>query len=93
MNWLPDYEDLAKPPTVYQAPEEEEELTPEEIREEIFYSHTRYRPDTTSYQQHAAVDICRFQDGQHYGGKNCPHYDIEDEEGMKINPRWTAQMS
>lgn len=92
MSYLPDYELLASPPSVYQAPDEEEELTPEEIREDIFYSHVRQRADSTRYHSHAATDICRFHDGVHTAGRNCPHYDAIDEEGPKINPAWTAQM-
>lgn len=92
MSYLPDFELLAEPPTLYQAPQEEEERTPEEIREDIFYSHVRNRPDSTRYHSHAAIDICRFSDGNHYPGKHCPHYDVVDEEGPKVNPAWTAQM-
>lgn len=93
MSYLPDYEYLAEPPTIFQAPDEEEELTPEEVREEIFYSHVRTRADSTGYHQSAALDVCRFVDGNHFPGRRCPHYDVEDEEGMKINPAWTAQMN
>lgn len=92
MTWLPDWEDAAKPPTLIQPPPEEEEETPEEKREGIFYSHVRYKPDSVSHSSSAALSTCRFADGVHYPGFKCPHYLLEDEEGLKVNPRWTAQM-
>lgn len=93
MSWLPDPLDLTKPPELAQAElPEEEEVDPVQVREEIFFSHVRNRPDSTSYHNSAAVDVCRFADGVHYPGRKCPHYAVEDEEGPRVNPKWTAQV-
>lgn len=39
------------------------------------------------------TQVCKFdEDGNHtVMARNCPHFDLEDEEGKRIQRGWTAQ--
>lgn len=47
----------------------------------------------TGYHWGFHTDICRFDEqGRHTQmADNCPHFDLEDEEGKRILPGWTVQ--
>lgn len=39
----------------------------------------------------AFVSKCIFWDNQHFPGPDCPHDNVEDEQGDIQPPGWTAQ--
>lgn len=45
------------------------------------------------YHRSLHTQVCRFdQEGNHLTiAKNCPHFDISDEEGRRIQKGWTVQ--
>lgn len=67
---------------------EDEEVNPMDERRRLFHSQVRFRPDDVVRQNNFAVDICRFDErGKHVQmAKHCPHFELEDEEGIRIRP-------
>lgn len=91
MSWLTDPYQLAQPPTVEEVIDEDEEALPS--LEDTFHESIRHYPDSVGHQRGIHVDVCRFDEtGNHTQmAGNCPHFEAEDEQGMRIQPGWTVQ--
>lgn len=49
----------------------------------------------TGYPEFLYTEVtCHFNElGEHtYMSRNCPHFDMEDQEGRRIRKNWTVQM-
>jgi len=91
MSWLPDPFQAAQPPTV--------ELIEEELEEprdyhDYFWDDIRYSQGRDAVRDSGMhMETCRFdENGDHVTmAEHCPHFDVEDETGKRIQPGWTVQ--
>lgn len=62
---------------------------------EFFWDDTRNPNYGRGADNHWGIhtQVCRFNErGEHIGmAQDCPHFDIADEEGKKIQEGWTVQ--
>lgn len=58
-----------------------------------FWQETQDMRPNRGHDRMATVLVCRYVDGRHEVPPKpwCPHYNIEDETGFRINPDWTVQ--
>jgi hypothetical protein len=81
--------ELAQPPELIKEEPEEE------IRDyhDLFWEEAIERGRYVSGDEFLHTQICRFnKDGEHITmAKDCPHFNIDDEEGKRIKPGWTVQ--
>lgn len=85
------------PSELAELPQVKHEIEFEEPRDyhEFFYDDAR----NPNYGKHADshwgihTQVCRFNErGEHVSmAKDCPHFDIADEEGPQIQKGWTVQ--
>jgi hypothetical protein len=85
------------PNELAELPEVKREVILEEPRDyhEFFWDDTRNPNFGKSADSHWGIQtqVCRFNGkGEHtVMAKDCPHFEIEDEEGSKIQDGWTVQ--